>query len=82
VIALVFETWRETGAGTGGATPAERLDARPTLSGVARRSRAATGTKSKLGFNTGKGRFRDIESTIFNGDDLDIPTVVRKHISF
>ncbi|MBM4164268.1 MAG: hypothetical protein FJ222_07495 [Lentisphaerae bacterium] len=82
VIALVFETWRETGAGPSGATPAERLDARPTLSGVARRSRATTGTKSKLGFNTGKGRFRDIESTIFNGEDLDIPTVVRKHISF
>ena len=82
VIALVFETWRETGTGSGGATPAERLDARPTLSGVSRRSRATTGTKSKLGFNTGKGRFRDIESTIFNGEDLDIPTVVRKHISF
>jgi hypothetical protein len=49
---------------------------------VSRRSRATTGTKSKLGFNTGKGRFRDIESTIFNGEDLDIPTVVRKHISF
>ncbi len=82
VIALVFETWRETGAGTGGATPAERFDAKPTLSGGARRSRAATGTKSKLGFNTGKGRFRDIESTIFRGEDLDIPTVVRKHIAF
>jgi cell division protein FtsZ len=82
VIALVFETWRETGAGTGGAAPDGRHEARPTLSGGARRGRAAGGSKSKLGFNTGKGRFRDIESTIFNGEDLDIPTVVRKHIPF
>lgn len=82
VIALVFETWRESGAGPGGAAPAGRLEARPALPGGPRRSRAAAGTQSKLGFNAGKGRFRDIESTIFNGEDLDIPTVVRKHISF
>jgi len=82
VIALVFETWREAGVVTGGAAPSENPVTRPTLLGGGRRSRAGTGAKSKLGFNTGKGRFRDIESTIFNGEDLDIPTVVRKHITF
>ena len=43
--------------------------------------RARGAKTSKLGYNTGRGRFRDIEATIFNGEDLDIPTFVRKHIT-
>lgn len=37
--------------------------------------------QTKLSFEaTGKGRFKDIEPTILDGEDLDIPTFVRREI--
>ena len=39
-------------------------------------------TKGALGPNTnGRGRFQNAEPTIWNGEDLDIPTFIRKDIS-
>jgi hypothetical protein len=29
---------------------------------------------------TGKGKFQNVEPTIYNGQDLDIPTYLRKNI--
>jgi len=78
LIALVFETWSEAAAGGGGAAPPA---GRPPLSGAVRRGQRGGAAKSKLGYGAGRRRFRDIEATIFNGEDLDIPTYVRKHIA-
>lgn len=78
LIALVFDTWSEASAG-GAAAAAAAPSGLPALAKGGGRARGAK--TSKLGYNTGRGRFRDIEATIFNGEDLDIPTFVRKHIT-
>jgi cell division protein FtsZ len=54
--------------------PAEVFHIQP---GGARRNKG----KSKLTVGaTGKGKFQNVEPTIFNGQDLDIPTYIRKNI--
>lgn len=77
LVALVFDTWNEASAG--GAAAAAATAGLPVLAKGGGRARGSK--TSKLGYNTGRGRFRDIEATIFNGEDLDIPTFVRKHIT-
>jgi cell division protein FtsZ len=73
------ETKKEAPASTSTANvpnvpPAEVFHIQP---GGARRSKA----KSKLAAGaTGKGKFQNVEPTIFNGQDLDIPTYIRKNI--
>ncbi len=54
--------------------PAEVFQIQP---GSAKRNK----TKSKLSSGaTGKGKFQNVEPTIYNGQDLDIPTYLRKNI--
>jgi cell division protein FtsZ len=54
--------------------PAEVFQIQP---GSAKRSKS----KSKLSLGaTGKGKFQNVEPTIYNGQDLDIPTYLRKNI--
>jgi cell division protein FtsZ len=44
-------------------------------------ARKARGKSSKLSFGTtGRGKFQNVEPTLFNGQDLDIPTFVRRGI--
>ena len=43
-----------------------------------RKSGAAAQTKLKL--DTGRGRFKDVEPTMQDGEDLDIPTFIRRRI--
>lgn len=38
-------------------------------------------TQIQIEFVPGKGRFKDIEPTIMNGEDLDVPTFLRRGIS-
>jgi len=35
----------------------------------------------QIDFIPGKGRFKDVEPTIMNGEDLDVPTYIRRGIS-
>lgn len=50
----------------------------PIHPGSAKRGR---GKGSKLSFGTtGRGKFQNVEPTLFNGQDLDIPTFVRRGI--
>jgi len=36
---------------------------------------------SKLSFGaTGRGKFRDVEPTLHEGEDLDVPTYIRRNI--
>ena len=53
-------------------------DAKPgTVMGARRRK-----SKSVLGSGpSGRGRFQNAEPTIWNGEDLDIPTFIRKDIN-
>ena len=82
LVALVFETWSAVSADDDVAAGANPAAAWPVRTKGGRRARSTTAAKkSKLGYNTGRGRFRDIEATIFNGEDMDIPTFVRKHIT-
>lgn len=80
LVALVFETWSAVPSDAD--TEANPAAAWPSRAKGGKRGRgSAPSKKSKLGYNTGRGRFRDIEATTFNGEDMDIPTFVRKHIT-
>jgi cell division protein FtsZ len=45
----------------------------------ARKGRGSKGSKLSFG-TTGRGKFQNVEATIFEGQDLDIPTFVRRGI--
>ena len=53
-------------------------DARPggAMSGRRRKSKGALSVGP-----TGRGRFKNAEPTIWNGEDLDIPTFIRKNLN-
>jgi cell division protein FtsZ len=67
--AVVSDEWRQEGGGE---------EAAEGQAGAGRRSRPRQ-TKLKLE-SYGKGRFKDVEPTILDGEDLDIPTFVRRGI--
>jgi hypothetical protein len=82
---LAADNWSgETGAATRPASGVEKKE-EPLLDvkaggkpAMAARARAIQPT---LNFDTGdKGRFKNIEPTIYAGEDLDIPTFVRRGI--
>lgn len=81
VVVLAFENWVST-------VPVETKKDSPPLQeppvadnfpihpGSAKKNR---GKSSKLSFGTtGRGKFHNVEPTLFNGQDLDIPTFVRR----
>ena len=50
--------------------------------GEQRRTRRRTGSGSKLSIGaSGRGRFQGVEGTILNGEDLDVPTYLRRRIT-
>ncbi len=76
LVALAFESWQDPAREAASEAPAEGLVPRPRRAGHGR----AAG-QSKLSFGpTGRGRFRGIEPTLRDGEDLDIPTYVRRSI--
>lgn len=87
LVALSFESW--VAAVSQPAPPAKEAappaaaeppvaDAFPIQPG-SRRSRAKG---SKLSFGaTGRGKFRDVEPTLHEGQDLDVPTYIRRGIA-
>jgi cell division protein FtsZ len=83
VVVLAFETWVTTlpAESKKDAPPVQEppvADNFPIHPGSAKRSR---GKSSKLSFGTtGRGKFQNVEPTLFNGQDLDIPTFVRRGI--
>ncbi len=91
LVALAFEPWRESGTksaaahksaetgstGPGGEPPPVAVA--PPLSSV-RRTPKSRGGNSKLNVVVGKGRFQHVEATIYNGQDLDVPTYSRRGI--
>jgi cell division protein FtsZ len=87
LVAVTFESWTavaqvETGnKESSAAAPTEPppvAEEFPIHSG-SRRTRAKSGSKLSFGA-TGRGKFQNVEPTIFNGQDLDIPTYVRRGI--
>lgn len=87
LVALSFESWgaaviQPVPAAKEAAPPAATeppvADAFPIQPG-GRRSRAKG---SKLSFGaTGRGKFRDVEPTLHEGQDLDVPTYIRRGIA-
>ena len=70
VVLMLFES--------GGRTEAEEEEEAKTSESVRRRRRQ----KTALGTGpTGRGRFNNSEPTVWNGEDLDIPTFIRRNIS-
>jgi len=62
--------------------PAKRTDPAPGKPSAGSGRRPAKPRQTKLGLDTsGKGRFKDVEPTILDGEDLDIPTFRRRGIS-
>ncbi len=82
LVALLFDAWRGRDAALppavdGGEASAEELIPTGDVGG-GRRRRAA---RSRLSFGpTGRGRFRNVEATLLNGEDLDIPAYLRRGI--
>lgn len=80
VVVLAAEAW-----GAGSEEPHQEEFA---LDGAAsakaqpkRRKRKSKSTQTKLKLDvTGKGRFKNVEPTVLDGEDLDIPTFVRRGI--
>lgn len=74
VAALAFESSGDPAAADGGAQE-RKLRSRQQ----ARRGRRAS---SPLALSPqGRGRFNNVEPTVWNGEDLDIPTFIRRNIS-
>ena len=77
LVALLFDVVREKGgAATAGNEAADGLVPIPGEMRSGRRSRAKGG-----GRPMGRGRFKDVEATWFNGEDLDRPTYLRLGIT-
>lgn len=83
LVALSFESWTA-------AVPVEpRKDAPPTQEPpvaeafpIQPGSRKGRAKGSKLSFGTtGRGKFQNVEPTLFNGQDLDVPTFIRRGIA-
>ena len=82
VVVLAAESW-----GAGGPDPHQEefsLDGAASAllqSQPKRRKRKTRSTQAKLRLDvTGKGRFKNVEPTVLDGEDLDIPTFVRRGI--
>ena len=67
VVVMIFES---------NGKPGENEKPGPVLSTRRRKAKVALGVGP-----TGRGRFQNAEPTIWNGEDLDIPTFIRKDIS-
>ena len=66
VVAMLFESGKKAGA--------ENLGG--VMSGRRKKPKGPLGTGP-----TGRGRFKNAEPTIWNGEDLDIPTFIRRSIN-
>ncbi len=84
LVVLAFENWVASSAPAEAKKDAPSLqeppvaDSFPIHPGSAKKARAKG---SKLSFGTtGRGKFQNVEPTLFNGQDLDIPTFVRRGI--
>lgn len=83
LVALLFDAWRGAAA-PAAAAETQTADALIPLPGDTRapRGRANAARASKLSFGaTGRGRFKGVEATFRNGEDLDIPTYLRRGIA-
>jgi cell division protein FtsZ len=67
VVVMLFETGR---------SPADAEKSSGVMSGRRKRERSPLGTGP-----AGRGRFKNAEPTIWNGEDLDIPTFIRRNIN-
>ena len=84
LVALLFDAWHgtPTKVDDGAATHSidEILPTVPSGGTAKRRRRAAQGSRLSFGA-TGRGRFKDIEATLRDGEDLDIPTYQRRGLT-
>jgi Cell division GTPase len=88
LVALAFESWsagipidppKDSAAPAAQESPAP--EAFPIQPGSSRKKRPKAGG-SKLSFGaTGRGRFHNVETTIYKGQDLDVPTYIRREIT-
>ena len=83
LVALSFESW------VAALQPEPRKDAQPFQEPpvaeafpIQPGSRKGRTKGSKLSFGaTGRGKFQNVEPTLFNGQDLDVPTFIRRGIT-
>ena len=75
VTVLAAQEWREQ------VEPGSNAQKASETKGKRRGKRKSQATQTKLRFDAdGRGRFKGIEPTILNGEDLDIPTFIRRRI--
>lgn len=81
VVVIGFEEWHADGSAPGDPEMVETSDDAAGQEKKTRR-RARRPIDSKLSFGaTGRGRFTGVEPTVFDGEDLDTPTFVRRGIT-
>jgi cell division protein FtsZ len=77
VLALVSEIWTgEPSPAQGQAEGNQRRRRKGAVGGKARHTQALLGLQM-----AGRGRFKNVEATVVDGEDLDIPTFTRRGIS-
>ena len=77
-MALLFDSIRDQDAATQEAV----ADELQTPASEQRRPRRRARADSKLSLGaSGRGRFQGVEGTILNGEDLDVPTYLRRRIT-
>ncbi len=83
LVALAFESW--TAAAQVEPRKEAQLSQEPPVAEafpIQPGSKRGRGKGSKLSFGaTGRGKFRDVEPTLFGGQDLDVPTFIRRGIT-
>ena len=81
VTIVASEQWNVPAEDSGAAGAGAGVEEVETGEGGGRRKRAGKATQTKLSLEaTGRGRFKDVEPTILDGEDLDIPTFRRRGI--
>ncbi len=81
VTLVASQFWTEELAVPGAGEPATETESAPKSPGGGRKKKGASATQPQLGFETlSKGLFKDVEPTYHMGEDLDIPTFMRRRV--
>jgi cell division protein FtsZ len=81
VTIVASQFWREEDVQDEKAELVPETDAAPKAAPGGKRKKRAAATQPQLGFDTvSKGIFKDVEPTIVGGEDLDIPTFIRRRV--
>jgi cell division protein FtsZ len=81
VTLVASQFWSEEEPGPGAEVSGTSPEESPKPAAGGKRKKRTSATQPQLGFEAlSKGIFKDVEPTIYQGEDLDIPTFVRRRV--